>query len=80
MPGVHVGNGAIVATRAVVTRDVPPYAIMAGNPATIVRMRFDEATVARLQAVAWWHWDAAKITRHQRIICSLDLAALELAE
>ena len=80
MPGVRVGNGSIVATRAVVTRDVPPYAIVAGNPATVVRMRFDADTVARLQAVAWWHWDAAKITRHQQAICSLDLGALERAE
>lgn len=79
MPGVRVGNGAIVATRAVVTRDVPDYAIVAGNPAQVVRRRYDEATVARLLAVAWWHWDAAKITRHQQAICGLDIAALEQA-
>jgi virginiamycin A acetyltransferase len=79
MPGVRVGNGAIVATRAVVTRDVPDYAIVAGNPAQVVRRRYDETTVARLLAVAWWHWDAAKITRHQQAICGLDIAALEQA-
>jgi virginiamycin A acetyltransferase len=80
MPGVRVGNGAIVATRAVVTRDVPPYAIVAGNPATVVRMRYDEATVARLLAVAWWHWDAAKLTRYQQAICGHDIEALERAQ
>jgi len=79
MPGVRVGNGAIVATRAVVTKDVPPYAIVAGNPARVVRRRYDEATVARLLAVAWWHWDAAKITRNLTAICGTDLAALEQA-
>lgn len=80
MSGVQVGSGAIMATRAVVTKDVPPYAIVAGNPARVVRMRYDEATVARLLAVAWWHWDAAKITRNLTAICGADLAALERAE
>jgi virginiamycin A acetyltransferase len=79
MPGVRVGNGAIVATRAVVTKDVPPYAIVAGNPAQVVRLRYDEATVARLLAVAWWNWDAAKITRNLAAICDTDLEALEQA-
>ena len=79
MPGIRVGSGAIVATRAVVTKDVPPYAIVAGNPARVVRMRYDEATVVRLLAVAWWHWDAAKIARNLTAICGADLAALERA-
>ncbi|UYZ59176.1 CatB-related O-acetyltransferase [Hymenobacter latericus] len=80
MPGVQVGNGAIIATRAVVARDVPPYAVVAGNPATVVRMRFDADTIARLEQVAWWNWDVAKITRNLAAICSRDLAALERAE
>lgn len=80
MPGVQVGNGAIVATRAVVTRDVPPFAVVAGNPAVVVRMRFDDATVARLQALAWWHWNAEKLTRNLPAVCGLDLDALERAE
>ncbi len=77
MPGVTIGNGAIVASAAVVTRDVPAYAVVGGNPAAIIRSRFDPATVERLQAVAWWDWDAAKVTRNVRTICAGDVEALE---
>jgi virginiamycin A acetyltransferase len=80
MPGVTIGAGAIVAACSVVTRDVPPYGLVAGNPARPVRTRFDEATVARLLAVAWWDWDAAKITRNLNAIRGADLAELEAAE
>lgn len=79
MPGVSIGDGAIVATRAVVTRAVPPYAIVGGNPATVLRYRFDHATIARLLQVRWWDWDAAKITRNVRAICGSEVAALEAA-
>jgi acetyltransferase-like isoleucine patch superfamily enzyme len=57
LSGVTIGNGAVVAARSVVTKDVPPYAIVAGNPARIKRYRFDPDTVARLEATAWWDWD-----------------------
>ena len=76
---ITLGPRSRVGANAVVTRDVPDYAIVAGNPAQVVRLRFDAATVARLLAVAWWHWDAAKITRHQQAICGLDIEALERA-
>jgi virginiamycin A acetyltransferase len=79
MPGVSIGDGAIVATRAVVTRAVPPYAIVGGNPATVLRYRFDHATIARLLQVRWWDWDAEKITRNVRAICGSEVAALEAA-
>ncbi len=77
LPGVTVGAGAIVAARAVVTQDVPPYAIVAGNPARVLRIRFDEPTVARLLALAWWDWPVEKITRAIPAIRDADLAALE---
>lgn len=61
MSGVTIGHGAVVAARAVVTRDVPPYAIVAGNPARVVRLRFDEARIAALVETAWWNRPRAEI-------------------
>ncbi|MCQ0990312.1 CatB-related O-acetyltransferase [Jiella marina] len=79
MPGVRIGDGAIVAARSTVVTDVPPYAIVGGNPARVVRMRFDEATVARLLEIAWWHWPVDKITRNLDRIRGADVTALEEA-
>jgi len=79
MPGVTIGDGAIVGTRAVVTRDVPPYAVVGGNPAETIKTRFDAATVERLIAIAWWDWPAEKIARNLDAIRGHDLAALEKA-
>jgi len=79
LPGVKIGDGAIVATRAVVTKDVPPYAVVAGNPARAVRMRFADDVIARLLRLAWWNWSAEKITRNVRLIMSADVEALERA-
>jgi virginiamycin A acetyltransferase len=80
MPGVSIGNGAIVATRAVVTKDVPAFAIVGGNPAELIRFRFDAETRGALEDVAWWDWDADKVTRNVRAICAGDLEALASAE
>jgi virginiamycin A acetyltransferase len=79
MPGVNIGHGAIVAARSVVTADVPPYTIVGGNPARVVKPRFDESTVSRLLRIAWWDWDAARVTRHLEQIVGTDLEALEAA-
>jgi virginiamycin A acetyltransferase len=79
LPGVTIGDGAIVAARAVVSRDVPPYAIVAGNPARVVKMRFDEATVSRLLAVGWWHWPIDRIMRNVGAIAGADIEKLEAA-
>lgn len=79
MPGVAIGSGAIVAAKSVVTHDVAPYAIVAGNPAKVVKMRFDQATVARLLKAAWWDWPAEKISRNLDAIRGADIAALEAA-
>lgn len=79
MPGVAIGPGAIVATRAVVTRDVPPYAIVAGNPARVVRLRFPEPVIDELLAIAWWNWPVETVTRNLKAIMGADLDALRRA-
>lgn len=80
MPGVRIGNGAIVATGSVVTKDVEPFAIVGGNPAQLIRHRFDEPTRQALSEIAWWDWDVEKIGRNVTAICSGDLEALKSAE
>lgn len=79
MPGIAIGHGAIVAARAVVSRDVPPYSIVAGNPAKVVKQRFDPQTVARLLAVAWWDWPVDKVSRNLDAIRGADISRLEQA-
>ncbi|MFF7245421.1 CatB-related O-acetyltransferase [Embleya sp. NPDC008237] len=79
MPGVRIGNGAIVASGAVVVDDVPDYTIVGGNPARPIRARYDPADIARLLELAWWNWPIEHITRHLRTIMSgtvADLAAV----
>ncbi|KAA9131671.1 Vat family streptogramin A O-acetyltransferase [Marinihelvus fidelis] len=77
MPGVNIGNGAIVSARSVVVSDVPPYTIVGGNPARPIRQRFDAATVDVLNDMAWWNWPIEKITRCLDRIVSGDVDALE---
>jgi virginiamycin A acetyltransferase len=77
MPGVTIGDGAIVAAGSVVTGDVPPYAIAGGNPARVLRMRYDEADVERLLRAAWWDWPVERVTKHARTIMSGTPAELE---
>jgi virginiamycin A acetyltransferase len=79
LPGVTIGHGAVVAAASVVASDVPPYAIVAGNPARVVRQRFSDDDVALLLQVAWWDWPIAKVTEHARTIMSgtpSELAAI----
>lgn len=76
LSGVTIGDGAMIATGAIVTRDVPAFAFVAGNPARIVRYRFQPAEIALLLAVRWWDWPEAKIREHLEALCSADFARL----
>jgi virginiamycin A acetyltransferase len=80
MPGVQIGNGAIVAAKSVVVSDVPPYTIYGGNPAKLIRQRFDDAVIRSLLAIAWWNWDIEKITRNLEKIVAADIDALMQCE
>lgn len=80
MPGVKVGDGAIVAAKSVVVSDVPPYTIFGGNPAKCIRQRFDDETIRLLLEIAWWNWDIEKITSNLEQIGSADIEALKAIE
>ena len=68
MPGVHIADGAIVAAGAIVTRDVPPYAIVGGTPAKLIRYRFSEDVIAKLLAIRWWEWSDEKIKQEAALL------------
>lgn len=76
MPGVRIGNGAIVSSRSVVVADVPAYTIVGGNPAKPIRQRFAPDEIAALESLAWWDWPVEKITRHLQCIVAGDIEAL----
>ncbi|MBA3405342.1 MAG: Vat family streptogramin A O-acetyltransferase [Gemmatimonadaceae bacterium] len=76
MPGVTIGNGAIVSSRSVVVSDVAAYTIVGGNPAKPIRERFSPEAIASLEAIAWWHWPVERVTEHLDLIVSGDVEAL----
>lgn len=70
MPGVRIGDGAVVAAGSVVTAEVPPYTVVGGNPARTIRRRFEDNDIDRLVRAAWWDWPADLVTAHARAIMS----------
>ena len=79
MPGVRIGNGAIIASGSVVVDDIPDYSIAGGNPARVIRHRYSDEDVSRLLALAWWDWPTEHITEHIRTIMSGSIDELVAA-
>lgn len=77
MSGVHIGDGAIIGTRAVVTKDVEPYTIMGGIPARPIRKRFDQATIAKMESIRWWDMPKKEIKRFLPMIQNGDTEVLQ---
>ncbi len=79
MPGVTLGEGAVIASGAIVTRDVSAYTIVAGNPARPVRQRFPEADIETLLSLGIYRWERSKFDALRNVICADDIAALKAA-
>ena len=80
MPGVQVGDGAIIGSHSVVTKNVTPYSIIGGNPAREIRKRFDDSIIKRLLEIQWWNWPGDKIARNVHLLTEKDISKLENAK
>jgi len=76
MPGIKIGDGAIIASRSVVTKDVPPYTVAGGNPAKPIKQRFTDEEIKTLLEIKWWDWPVEKITENLPLITNGDIKAL----
>ena len=76
MPGIRIGDGAVIGTRAVVTRDVEPYAVVGGNPARTIRKRFDDSVVVLLEEMRWWDWTDEHLKAAMPLLTCGDVAKL----
>ncbi|NYZ66157.1 CatB-related O-acetyltransferase [Endozoicomonas sp. SM1973] len=79
MPGINIGEGAVIAANAVVTKNVPPYAVVAGNPAKVIKMRFSDDVIGSLLALAIYDWPEEKFVAMRRWVCTDNIEQLEAA-
>ncbi len=77
MPGVKIGDGAIIAARSTIVKNVAPYSIVGGNPAKEIKKRFSEEQIQKLLELKWWDWDIEKITRNLSVLTGNNVASLE---
>lgn len=75
--GVTIGHGAVIAAHCIVTKDVPPYTIFAGNPGQVKRKRFSDEDIEFLLNLQWWDWPVEKINEYAPLLCSPDFTALK---
>jgi len=80
LPGVHIGDGAIIAANSVVSRNIPPYCVAGGNPCRVLRPRFDRELTEYLLELKWWDWPPEKIFRNLETLCSSDLERIKTIE
>lgn len=73
MPGVKIGDGAIIAAHSVVTKDIEPYSIVGGNPAKLIRKRFDNELISLLLKTQWWNFEPAELVDFLPTLCNPDL-------
>jgi len=73
LSGVNIGNGAIIGARSVVTKDVPAYSVVGGNPAKHIKWRFEQNMIERLQQIAWWDWNDEKVLKALPYLLSSDI-------
>lgn len=76
MPGITVGDGAIIASRAVVTKDVAPYEVVGSNPAKHIKYRFSPAHIEMLLEMQWWRWPDERLSQCMDLMCSADISGL----
>jgi len=80
MPGITIGDGAIIATNSTVVKDVEPYTVVGGNPAKVIKKRFSKEIIERLLKLKWWDWDIEKITKNVQYLTELDIEKLEKSD
>ena len=79
MPGVHIGDGAIIGADSTVATNIPPYAVAVGNPARVIRMRFDDETIELLERLKWWDLPIEEIDRLIPILTNPHIEDMKLA-